>query len=366
MKISPALAQEIVDSLKVTLRHKVNFMDMAGLIIASSDPNRINTFHEGAAQVIKTGQALLIDSNEQYKGTKKGINMPIYFDHDMIGVVGLTGEKEVKNYAQILKSMTEILIKEAYLNTISLQKREKQRLQIESLLLHSTNVFKEYLFDLDLEKPYRVVVASAASMEEQTSTLLWLLESSFHGQSDVLFTISRSRIILLMPNREVDVTLKKIQSTIHTRLNLSLNFGVGNTGIGHVNIRESFKSAKQALNWLQVRGKEGHISYFEKLDLGMLLCNIPDDVRRLFLVNTLQGIPSKEIKVMNETLATFAKHNGSIGKCAEDLFIHKNTVQYKLNKIKSLTGYDPRNYQDFAILHLAFQLLEMKENDPAF
>jgi len=361
MKISPPLAQEIVDKLKATLLHKVNFMDMDGLIIASSDQNRINTFHEGAARVIKTKKALFIDYDEQYKGTKKGINMPIYFENSMIGVIGLTGGREVEKYTQILKAMTEILVKEAYLNAISLQKREKQRLIIESLLFHTTHLFQGELFGLDLNSPYRVIVGSSHQpMEQKTGALLSLLESFFLQQHDAFFTISQSRIILLLPHQTPDALLKEIQATVFTRYKLQLNFGVGLVGIGQKSIKHSFETAKQALNWLQAIEVTQHISYFETLNLGMLLCNIPADIKQLFLTRVLANVPEKELEDMQQMLAIFSKHNGSISRCADELFIHKNTVQYKLNKIKTLTGYDPRNYQDFAVLHLAFRLLDMK------
>ena len=41
---------------------------------------------------------------------------------------------------------------------------------------------------------------------------------------------------------------------------------------------------------------------------------------------------------------------------AEDLFVHKNTVQYRLNKLRDITGLDPRNVEDFIRLYLAFIL----------
>nr|WP_245169601.1 helix-turn-helix domain-containing protein [Enterococcus faecium] len=54
----------------------------------------------------------------------------------------------------------------------------------------------------------------------------------------------------------------------------------------------------------------------------------------------------------------FSKNNGSIKNCSEELFIHKNTLQYRLNKFHSLTGYTPRNYDDYHILKLAFLLVQ--------
>ena len=60
----------------------------------------------------------------------------------------------------------------------------------------------------------------------------------------------------------------------------------------------------------------------------------------------------------------FSKNNGSIQKCADELFIHKNTLQYRLNKIRDLTGFSPRNYNDFVVLKIAFLLdFEREKSD---
>ena len=50
-------------------------------------------------------------------------------------------------------------------------------------------------------------------------------------------------------------------------------------------------------------------------------------------------------------------HNFDLLEISKKLYIHKNTVQYKIRKVIELTGYDPRNIQDAAVLILACKLL---------
>lgn len=52
-------------------------------------------------------------------------------------------------------------------------------------------------------------------------------------------------------------------------------------------------------------------------------------------------------------LIVFSKNDGSINLTSKELYIHKNTLQYRLKKIKELTGYDPRKLRDFSILYIA-------------
>ena len=101
------------------------------------------------------------------------------------------------------------------------------------------------------------------------------------------------------------------------------------------------------------------IRFFEDLDLGILLPAIPSGQRSLYVKRILKSLTKEKVHLFKKTLTCFSKNNGSIKKCAEELFIHKNTLQYRLNKLHSLTGYNPRNYDDYLILKLAFLLIQI-------
>ncbi|EGP5189885.1 hypothetical protein EID30_00105 [Enterococcus faecium] len=103
MNISKQLARNIVKNLKDVLKQEINFIDTEGIIIASTDEERIRTLHEGAKIVLDTKKEVFISEDGQFKGTKRGINAPVYFEQHIIGIIGLTGGKEVKKYAEILK-----------------------------------------------------------------------------------------------------------------------------------------------------------------------------------------------------------------------------------------------------------------------
>lgn len=68
-----------------------------GIIIASTDKNRIGSFHEGATLVMKSGHRLHITERDakRLKGVKPGINLPIYYNKKVIGVIGITGTPSV-------------------------------------------------------------------------------------------------------------------------------------------------------------------------------------------------------------------------------------------------------------------------------
>ncbi|MCL2558993.1 MAG: helix-turn-helix domain-containing protein [Turicibacter sp.] len=358
MKISSSLAQNIVDNMRMVLNHQVNFMDMNGFIIASSDPERINTFHGGAAVVLKRKTPLFIAYDGQYEGARKGINMPIFFDRQVIGVIGVSGDSEVEKYTEIVKAMTEILIKEAYLNVMSFQNREKHRLIIETLLLDAGNLTYDTLFGIDFSDEYHVAVGSPPTTDYDLSYLHQLLESVFANHSKIFFTISHSLIIILAPRIHLNELLINIQNKANDRYEMNLNFGIGLASLQRIDMKKSFETAKQGLNWAISQGFERQLIYFEDLDLGMIVATTSEDVRRLFQMKIFHAFEEKDWQQFRKIMKSFAKHNGSLNACADELFIHKNTLQYQLNKIKILTSYDPRNYRDFSVLYMALLLHE--------
>lgn len=112
MKIPKQSSRRIVEEISGVIGQQVNMMDQLGVIVASTDPARIGTFHGGAKRIIDERLAsLTIRDGDEYPGTRPGINLPIEYQGDIVGVIGVTGpEEQVKKYGQIIKKMTEILI----------------------------------------------------------------------------------------------------------------------------------------------------------------------------------------------------------------------------------------------------------------
>lgn len=116
VKISKDTARSIVAEVSSAIGKNVNLMDETGCIIASTNKNRIGTYHSGAKKIIAEGlDRLDVYTDDEYSGAKMGVNVPLNFDGEVIGVIGITGEwNEVGKYGQIIKKITEILILDSY------------------------------------------------------------------------------------------------------------------------------------------------------------------------------------------------------------------------------------------------------------
>lgn len=135
LKLSQDNAQNIVEAMSGIINQDINMMDSDGVIIASTDHQRIGHFHEGAKRAIKLKKEIIISKDNEFQGSKKGINLPVFLWDEIVGVIGITGDQEhVVKYGQIIKNMTEILLKEIYLESQSRLEKEARKHFVEELI----------------------------------------------------------------------------------------------------------------------------------------------------------------------------------------------------------------------------------------
>ncbi|MFS0824512.1 helix-turn-helix domain-containing protein [Bacillus sp. 1P02SD] len=155
------------------------------------------------------------------------------------------------------------------------------------------------------------------------------------------------------------VLLKKMSVHAKNR-KLEIFIGVGES-VGTIDlIDHSYQQASQILNALPKIRHLGNVGYYPACGSWTLLSSmILFDERNvsaytnLYLKKINQLKNSKEIK---ETLEVYLKHNGQIKKAAEELFVHQNTLKYRIEKITDMTGFDLGDSEVRLSLSLALRL----------
>lgn len=367
--IEPALAKEIVHQMKSILNEEINFMDHNGIIIASTDPSRIGDYHEGAEIVVREKREVIIHSETEYEGAKPGANVPIRFEEDIIGVIGITGNiKVVGKYPKILQQMTEILIKESFVSELLAERFENYRLVIQELLnKHEgglNNTFRpSQIFGIDLGIPRVIIVGKQNSPIIEASAISRInrtLADIFHNDNQSFFSCSTQEIIVISRYTN-DSKLKQLIETLKDKLSFiePIYFGISNV----VKDRSSYSDAAwEARIASQAATAAGQTSFhFEDMGLSLLAGSLPTSIKSIYVERTLGNLSSEELEYYKNIFDVFTEHDGSITKAAADLFIHKNTLQYQINKLKDLTGLDLRRYSDYTKISLAYLILEMTD-----
>src|SRR5699024_12527431 len=86
------LSKKIIQVIKSMIDEQIIMCDIEGIIMASTDPDRVGNCHEGSAEVIKNKEQLIITKElaMKLKGVKTRINLPLFFNNSIIVVIGIT------------------------------------------------------------------------------------------------------------------------------------------------------------------------------------------------------------------------------------------------------------------------------------
>lgn len=376
MYISKETAQEIVEEISREIGENINLMDETGRIIASVDGTRIDTIHEGAKKIIREGlEELYITQDMETKTTRKGINLPIIVDHQIVGVVGITGERnQVYGYGNIVRRMTEILISDSIQKDAKhFERRQKYHL-LEEWINQSKDAYshdfirraKQHQIDLNLA--YRIMIITFADHEALSDTLegqrrLEQMEASIRHEADrqgIYYIRYPSRQICIMSyrsNTKMELFAKTLRTKILEKYQNTLVIGYDGSEKKHYGIKRSVEEAEKALAQANISGN--WLQGYDALGVELFLGEISRQTMKRYLEKLFKKTEEEQLKEYMKLIEVYFLWNGSLQKMAQELYIHKNTVQYKLNKLTQMTGADIRKPAQAAVFYMALSFYRL-------
>ena len=365
MQLSKRNAEQIIQNINDILPHRLNLMDLHGVIIASTDPNRVGKFHGGAARIIKENlDELRIFSDDEYEGSRKGTNFLLRVNDEPIGVLGITGSyEEILPFASVIKRMTELLVNEKeYQKQREFFANRRTRFLME-WITHSEQVNKDFLslgleLQVDLLIPRRILSVAFLPVEDgfDDNEVEITLESQLKKLDGSCLLCKSTNEFLLFSRIQRDKDLRefatKLKNEIESRCKVSVIIGVDHPASDYLHMNESYKQAKKALQSC-LRTKTSAIRFYDEIDMELFADEISNQAKIRYLQKIFREYTAAEMQEAVELLEKFYENNGSITNTAEAFFIHKNTLQQRLKKIFSRTGYDPRALSDNSVLYMA-------------
>ncbi len=358
--LTQELAQEIVERTMKILNKNINVMDENGIIIGSGERERLNQIHDGALLVLRNAESVEIDDKKasKLKGSKPGINLPIRFNNQIVGVVGITGKPDqIRNYAELVKMAAELVLEQSFL----LERVQwKQRLQSEIVnqLISGGQVNDAWVKErsgfmgVDLEQRRTAIVFQPSDYAESENQKLINAIHYELGKQDLIGTTFNHEIVILKTGSQSE------QSAFIKRLfSLANGKGIIASGCSADNIKEVRVSFQNALRLLQlgpILKPEADFYCYEDFRLEVILSQLAQTEQTAKALPFYERLLEQDKKgELAHTLAMYIKESGELNKIADQLFIHRNTLRYRLDKITELTGRDPRNIRDLMELYIA-------------
>ena len=175
-------------------------------------------------------------------------------------------------------------------------------------------------------------------------------------QNDFVLSIGEGDVVLIrqMPEGSGIKELNKIASSIGEP---TVVVGIGTVATHLRDLAKSYKEAQIAIEVGKVFDTEKYVINYENLGIGRLIYQLPTTLCEMFLQEVFKKNPIDALD--KETLFTihkFFENNLNVSETARKLFVHRNTLVYRLEKIKKLTGLDLREFDDAITFKVALMV----------
>lgn len=189
---------------------------------------------------------------------------------------------------------------------------------------------------------------------------------------DFVFTISESDIVLVkeikgaVDAKDLEKLARSIADTLSGEFYTRVNVGIGTIVDSIKELSRSFKEAQTALEVGKVFDTDKAIVSYDNLGIARLIYHLPTTLCETFLHEVFKRGSIESLD--HETLFTiqkFFENNLNVSETSRKLFVHRNTLVYRLEKIKKLTGLDLREFDHAIIFKIALMVKRYLSANPA-
>lgn len=405
MPINELIAETIVNKIAGLINREVIITDPTGTVLASTNLSKTGLNYGIMQRAAETGQNIPVNKDD-FSFTKNpldsGVAVPLTYNGEIVAVLYVQDEQDsYDKYVQVIKTTAELLIYQTLvIDNVPYKDKIKDNF-IFGLLHHklSWNDQRTYdeaeLLEISLHKDKIVPIIYApgfwqsqftsdkpTSEDERQGRLhqykkkIYDAIKQFYGEVgnvqisyfgndtfialiDETQNIRGTQMIEMMRKKAKDFN-SLIQQQFPKEVE-KIVIGLGNFYRGKDGIVLAYEEAKVALQ-LGLSFEE-HKPLYHIDDLGMIAILAGGNKRwqENFVRNLLtQLLPEK---YLIETVDVFFNENMSLTQTAKVLNIHRNTLLYRLSKIKKITGLDPRNFNDAVKIKLASILSSLQEKE---
>ena len=203
-------------------------------------------------------------------------------------------------------------------------------------------------------------------MENSDVAAVELIQRLFPDkQKDFVININESDVVVVkaLPNADCNEEIHKIALGIEKALRdeLGIKCVIGISTVAH-HLREladRYKEAQVAIDVGRVFESDKTIINYENLGLGRIIYQLPTTLCEMFLKEVFKKNPIETLDEDTlETINKFFENNLNVSETSRKLYVHRNTLVYRLEKIKKITGLDLREF-DHAIVFKVAMMVKM-------
>jgi len=351
--ISNQILQSTIDGLKTITRIDLCVMDTEGKVLASTLDN---------ADQYESAVLAFVDSPADSQAIQGYQFFKVYDEHQLEYVILVKGDSEdVFMIGKIASFQIQNLL-------VAYKERYDKDNFIKNLLLDNLLLVDIYnrAKKLHIDTEARRVVYIIETKNEKDANALETVRSLFAGKTkDFITAVDEKNIIVVKELKQnegyedANKIAKVMLDMLNTEAMSKVHIAYGTIVNEIKDVSRSYKEAKMALDVGKIFYSNRNIVAYNNLGIGRLIYQLPMPLCKMFIKEIFDGKSPDDFD--EETLTTinkFFENSLNVSETSRQLYIHRNTLVYRLDKLQKMTGLDLRVFEDAITFKIALMVVK--------
>ncbi|NLU53463.1 MAG: PucR family transcriptional regulator [Clostridiaceae bacterium] len=344
--------QSVVSRIREAIGIDFGITDSTGTVIASTKEEEIGTIHEACAEFLL--------SNAMYTEKPDILLKKIEINGRLDFVLYLTSDNpDRKKYAELISISLENA--KLYYDEKYDRNNFMKNVLLGNILPGDITIRAK---ELRVKSESRRIVYLIRTEKTRELYAYNIIQSLFpNNNKDYIILLDDQNTVLVKElkdnedNEEIYKKARIIIDTLSSELMIKASIGIGTEAQSLRDVARSYKDAQTALKIGQIFESEKNIVDYNHLGIGRLIYQLPTTLCRLFLNEVFkEGVFETIDSEAMITIQKFFENNLNVSETSRQLFIHRNTLVYRLDKIQKLTGMDLRKFDDAIYFKVAMMV----------
>ena len=360
--MSSRIFQSVILQLKDATERTLGVVDSQGFVVACSELALIGSYLDEVRDIAGELQEQVFTTSERTFRLIGGLDSKFEY------AVFVSGHDSTARSIAIFASVAMAEAKNSY------DEKHDKATFIKNIISDNILPGDVYVRSKELHFPADVarVVFLVRQADHADVAAIEVLQGLFPDrQKDFVLSISESDLVLIkemdQPFETEDLydIAQSIEQAMVRDVGARTVIGIGTTARHLRELAERYKEAQVAIEVGKVFDDSKSIIHYENLGLGRIIYQLPTTLCEMFLSEVFKKSPIESLD--QETLFTidkFFENNLNVSETSRKLFVHRNTLVYRLEKIKKLTGLDLREFDHAIIFKVALMVKKYLSSQP--
>lgn len=349
--ITAQVIQSCLDDLKTITKVDLAVVDVEGVMVAKNS-DRFEQNVEFVTEFAASPAGSQVLQGCQY--------LKIYDEEDPVYVLLCGDSSEEYMIGKIAVSNIQNLIT-AYKERFD-RNNFFQNLILDNLLL--VDIYnRAKKLHIEIQKPRVVLLLEIPAGKENYA--VEFLKSMFSAQSgDYVTAVDENTLIVIKQVEAKDSYAEVVEvaettvAMMNTEAMINVRVAYGTIVEELKDVSKSYKEAKMALDVGKIFYAEKTVTAYSTLGIGRLIYQLPINLCEMFIEEIFGGkVPEELDEETLTTINTFLENNLNVSETSRQLYVHRNTLLYRLEKLEKYTGLDIRIFDDALTLKIALMVV---------